>query len=179
MKTMIHNNFKPKLILNAVLLIVLVYGTAFSQASNVYKLQSLFLYNFTKHVKWDVVEGESLTVGIYANSEALTEIRSNLENKMAWGKNIKVIEISSAEEVSNCHIAYLPKSNKKKILALIGSANLSNTLLVTEDDLVADGAAISFIIDQQSKLKFKISRTQIEQVGLKVSSSLISIGIAV
>ena len=90
-----------------------------------------------------------------------------------------MVEISGAEDLSKCHIAYLPKSNKKKILELIGTANLSNTLLVTEDDLVSNGAAISFVIDQQSKLKFKISKTQIEQVGLKVSSSLISIGIAV
>lgn len=179
MKNLTQNNFKSKLILNAVLLMVLVYGSAFSQASNVYRLQSLFLYNFTKHVKWEVAEGEVLTIGIYANSEALNEIKANLKNKMAWGKNIEVVEISSAEEASKCHIAYLPKSNKKKILALMGSANLANTLLVTEDDLVANGAAISFIIDQQSKLKFKISKTQIEQVGLKVSSSLISIGIAV
>jgi len=61
---------------------------------------------------------------------------------------------------------------------LIDGADLSNTLLVTEGDLMDAGAAISFVYEQ-SKLNFKISKTKIEQVGLKVSSSLISIGIPV
>ncbi|MCK5468082.1 MAG: DUF4154 domain-containing protein, partial [Cyclobacteriaceae bacterium] len=58
------------------------------------------------------------------------------------------------------------------------ASDFSNTLLVTEDDLMNDGAAISFVFEQ-SKMKFKISRTKIEQVGLKVSGSLISMGIPV
>jgi len=41
-----------------------------------------------------------------------------------------------------------------------------------------NGAAISFVYEQ-SKMKFKISKDKIEEVGLKVSSSLISIGIPV
>ena len=91
---------------------------------------------------------------------------------------MNIIEISSPIDISSCQIVYMPKSNKKKILDFIENSNLSNTLLVTEDDLMNDGAAISFVFEQ-SKMKFKISKTKIEEVGLKVSSSLISIGIAV
>ena len=94
---------------------------------------------------------------------------------MVWGQKVNVVEIASAADLAECHIAYMPKSNKKKILDLIDGADLSNTLLVTEDDMVNSGAAISFFYEQ-SKMKFKISREKIEQVGLKVSSSLISMG---
>ena len=97
---------------------------------------------------------------------------------MAWGKNIKVIEIASPADLDKCHIAYMPQSDKKKIVEIIDASDLSNTLLVTEGDLMNDGAAISFIFEQ-SKMKFKISKTKIEQAGLKVSSSLISMGISV
>lgn len=150
----------------------------FSQTSNVYKVQSLFLYNFSKHVKWENAGNETYTIGIYNNSAAFKEIKKNLGSKMIWGKNINVIEINSASELSNCHMAYMPKSNKKKILEFIGGAELANTLLVTEDDMMDDGAAISFVFEQ-SKMKFKISKTKIEAVGLKVSSTLMSIGIPV
>ena len=179
MKTITLHNFKLKAIISTIVIIGIAYGTTFSQASNVYKLQSLFLYNFAKHVKWEVSPDEVFTIGIFGSTDALSEIKDNLQSKMVWGKNIEVVQIAGPEDMSKCHIAFLAKSNKKKILDLIGSSDLSNTLLVTEDDLVASGAAISFVIDQHSKLKFKISKTQIEQVGLKVSSSLISIGIAV
>lgn len=151
---------------------------AFSQVSNVYKVQSLFLYNFSKHVKWENSGDETYTIGVYGNPAAFNEIKNNLGKKVVWGKNISVIEINSVEEMKNCHMAYIPKSNKKKILEFIGGAELTNTLLVTEDDLMENGAAISFVYEQ-SKMKFKISKTTIEAVGLKVSSTLISIGIPV
>ncbi len=179
MNSKIINDIKLKIIiLVSLVLVVLGLNEAFSQESNVYRLQSLFLYNFTKHVKWENADGATFTIGIFGNKSAYTEIKSNLESKIAWGKKINIIEITSSADVQNCHIAYMPKSNKKKILDLIESSNLSNTLLVTEDDLMNEGAAISFVFSQ-SKMNFKISKEKIEQVGLKVSSSLISIGIPV
>lgn len=179
MNTSISNGFKPKtMLIVAFFMAFMGVSEVFSQASNLYKVQSLFLYNFSKHVKWENSGNETFTIGVYGNPDAYAEIKKNLESKSIWGKNIKVVDITSNQELNNCHLAYIPKSDKKKILNLIGSTELSNTLLVTEDDLMNDGAAISFVFEQ-SKMKFKISKTKIEQVGLKVSSTLISIGIPV
>jgi len=178
METRIINNIKIKaLLVVAILMVFFGINEVFSQTVSVYRIQSLFLYNFTKHVKWEDTAG-SFTVGIYGNVKAFSEIKMNLENKVVWGKKVNVIEISSPADIGGCHIVYMPKSNKKKILDFIDNSNLSNTLLVTEDDLMNDGAAISFVFEQ-SKMKFKISKAKIEEVGLKVSSSLISIGISV
>jgi hypothetical protein len=166
------------LVLAAAFIAVIGISKAFSQESNVYRIQSLFLYNFTKHVKWEGAEGSTFTIGIYGNSLAYNEIRDNLGEKMVWGKKVNIIQINSPEEVSKCHIAYMPKSNKKKVVDLINASNSTNTLIVTEDDLVSDGAAISFVFLDQ-KMNFKISKDKIEQSGMKVSSSLLSIGIPV
>ena len=171
--------FKLKILMIVAIIMAFVgMSEAFSQTTSIYRIQALFLYNFTKHVKWENTEGSTFTVGIYGNPKAFAEIKANLVNKKAWGNNINVIEIFSPAELSKCHIAYMPKSNKKKILDFVESSDLSNTLLVTEDDLIKDGAAISFVFEQ-SKMKFKISKAKIEQVGLKVSSSLLSVGISV
>jgi hypothetical protein len=179
METQIINNFKLKfLVIVAIIMAFVGLSEAFSQASNVYKIQSLFLYNFTKHVKWENSGRSEFVIGIYGSKNAFSEIKENLKSKMAGGKNIKVIEIVSPADMNKCQIAYMPQSNKKKIMDIIDSSDLSNTLLVTEGDLINDGAAISFIFEK-SKMRFKISKTKIEQVGLKVSSSLISMGIPV
>ena len=124
------------------------------------------------------VEGKTFTIGVYGNTSAFKEIKKNLESKIVWGKNIKIVEISSKQEMSNCHLAYMPKSNRKKITDFITDVDLSNTLLVTEDDMTDAGAAISFVY-RESKMKFKIDKAKIEHVGLKVSSSLVSLGIPV
>ncbi len=160
------------------MLMAVGFTEVFSQTASVYRIQSLFLYNFSKHVKWENTEGATFTIGVYGNKQAFEQIREGLKNKRTWGNFIKVIEITSPADVSQCHILYLPKSNKKKVVEFIrASGNVSNTLIVTEDDLVKEGAAISFIF-QQSKMNFKISKDRIEQCGLKVSSSLVSIGVA-
>ncbi len=167
-------------IITAAMAVFMIMGLteAFSQASNVYRIQSLFLYNFSKHVKWENTEGATFTVGVFGNKQAFEQIKAGLKNKRAWGNFINVIEITSPADVNRCHIVYLPKSNKKKVVEFIkASGNVSNTLIVTEGDLVNEGAAISFIF-QQSKMNFKISKDRIEQCGLKVSSSLVSIGVA-
>jgi glutathionylspermidine synthase len=99
-----------------------------------------------------------------------------LDLKWYGEKKIKIVEINSASDASNCHIAFISKSNKKKASDLIHAVNSHNTLVVTEDDMVDEGAAISFVF-VQSKMNFKISKDKIEESGLKVSNSLISIGI--
>ena len=179
MNTQIIHDIKLKLLAGVTIVMVFAgFSEAFSQETNAYRIQSLFLYNFTKHVKWENTDNSIFTVGIYGNPNAYSEIKVNLENKVVWGKKINVIEIVSQADAKKCHIAYMPQSNKKKVLSFIDSSDLINTLLVTEGDLMNDGAAISFVY-KQSKMKFKISKSKIEQVGLKVSSSLMSMGIPV
>jgi len=180
MNSRVINSFKLK-VLGAIAIIMIVIGIreAFSQGDNLYRMQSLFLYNFTKHVKWEASSGGgAFTIGIYGNKAALAEIKKNLESKQVWGRNINIVEIQSASDASNCHIAYIPRSNKKRATELISAVDPQNTLVVTEDDMMSDGAAISFVF-VQSKMNFKISKEKIEQSGLKVSSSLMSIGIPV
>lgn len=178
MDTQIANNIKLKfLVMVAMLLLIAGVSEAFSKGSDVYKIQALFLYNFTKHVEWKSTD-EAFTIGVYGSPNAYEDIKSYFSDKKVWLKEVRIIQIFSKEELRKCHIAYMPKSSKEKILDCLDGADLSNILLVTEDDLMEDGAAISFIYDQE-KMKFKISRSKIEEVGLKVSSSLISMGISV
>jgi hypothetical protein len=149
-----------------------------AQETSIYRLQSLFIYNFTKHIKWENVEGQTFTVGIYGNTEALKEINANLSSKMVWGKNIKVVAINSAAEASRCHIVYLPKSNRKKVTDFMGTLPTTNTLIVTEEDLTTEGAAISFVLNE-TKVGFKVNKDRLEGAGLKVSTSLMSLSTSV
>ena len=178
MDTQIANNIKLKfLLVVATFLLIAGVSEVFSKASDVYEIQALFLYNFTKHVEWKNTD-EAFTIGVYGSPKAYEKIKSYFSDKKIWLKEVRTIQIYSKEELKKCHIAYMPKSSKEKILDCLDGADLSNILLVTEDDFMEAGAAISFIYDQD-KMKFKISKSKIEEVGLKVSSSLISMGISV
>ena len=178
MDTQIANMVKLRiLVIVALVLFFAGISEVFSQTAHVYRIQSLYLYSFAKEVKWENTEG-ACTIGVYGSNKAYEEIRSNMSGKTIWGQEINTIEIASPNDLADCHIVFMPRSSTEKILDFIDEADLSFTLLVTEDDLVDFGAAISFVYEQ-SKIRFKISRSKIEQVGLKVSKSLVSLGISV
>ena len=157
----------------SIFLSVLTGGHAMAQ-ENIYKLHSLFLYNFTKHIQWNNVDGD-FTIGVFGNDIALNVVKENLANKKFGDKNIRVIRVAGLGDVKASQLLYAPKSNKIKIIDLISQSDLSNTLVVTEDDLIKEGADISFFISG-TRLNFKISKNQIEANGLKVSSALLSLG---
>lgn len=144
---------------------------------NIYKLHALFLYNFTKHVQWSEV-GETFTIGVYGSDLALSALKENLNGKKFGTKDIRVIRVAGLGDVKASQILFTPKSNKGQIMNLLSGSDLNNVLLVTEDDMISDGADISFII-ASNKLNFKISKTNIESKGLKVSGALLSLGQAV
>lgn len=148
------------------------YHTADAQ-SNIYKLHSLFMYNFTKHIQWNNV-GDKFTIGVYGSENVLNEVKKNFAGKMFSGKEIRIINVVGVGDANASQMVYAPKSNKNKILSMFESADKKNTLFVSEDDLVNMGFPISFIL-KGAKLGFKVSKKNLEASGLKISSSLLSL----
>ena len=148
------------------------FGTVSAQ-TNVYKLHSLFMYNFTKHVQWSEV-GDTFTVGVFGSDNAFKEVKASFNGKKFSGKDIRVIRIVGLGDANACQLVYMPKSNKSKILNLFDEADKNNTLFVSEDDLVDQGFPISFYIEG-AKLGFKVSKKNLNTSGLKISSSLLSL----
>ena len=135
------------------------------------KLEAIYMYNFTKYINWQRASGEGHTIGVWEESEVAEELQANLESK--GGIVVKVIK--TAEEAKNCEIVYLPKTKSEKLNELMSIAG-SDVLIVTEEDLAAEGASVSFVLDG-SKLRFKINQGALTKAGLQASSSLLSLAI--
>jgi hypothetical protein len=146
--------------------------TVYAQ-SNIYKLHSLFIYNFTKHVQWTNID-DGFTIGVFGSENALKEVKANFAGKKFSGKDIQIIKVSGIGEANASQLIYTPKSNANKILNLFEDADKNNTLFVSEDDFIENGFPISFVING-SKLGFKVSKKNLEACGLKISSSLLSL----
>ena len=162
-----------KRIAGAVFLFMCINSSFVHAQGNIYKLHSLFLYNFTKHIQWTEV-GDTFTIGVFGNQNALKEVKANFSGKKFSGKDIRVINIVGIGDANASHLVYMPKSTKSEILNMFDDANKNNTLFVSEDDLISQGFPISFVING-SKLGFKVSKKNLESSGLKISSSLLSL----
>jgi hypothetical protein len=161
------------MIMGAMVLTVLSYSSSKAQ-TNLYKLHSLFVYNFVKNIKWENV-GEEFVIGVYNNADVQKEFEANFNTKNIGGKKFNVKPVSSSTDAGACQIVYIPKTNRNKTTELINQLSGQQILVVTEEDLVSEGASISFEL-VGAKLNFKINKTTTEEKGLKISSSLLALG---
>ncbi|MGB3777393.1 MAG: YfiR family protein, partial [Tunicatimonas sp.] len=106
------------------------------------KLEAIYMYNFTKYINWQRTGGQGHTIGVWEESEVATELQDNLKNK----GNIVVKVISTAAEAKECEIVYLPKTKSAQLSQLMAAAG-NDVLIVTEEDLAAKGASVSFVQD--------------------------------
>ena len=135
------------------------------------KLEAIYMYNFTKYINWQHAGGAGHTIGVWEESEVASELEANLKNK----GTITVKVIKTAAEAKECEIVYLPKTKSRQLNALMSAAG-NDVLIVTEEDLAAEGASVSFVLDG-SKLRFKINQGALDKAGLQASSSLLSLAI--
>ncbi len=174
MKGNIYHNFKVNgIMLLAIIIVLIGSSSAFSKENTPYRIQALFLYNFTKHITWDVNKKSNFIIGVTGDSQTISELQKNLKDKFVWGNKIELVTINSPADLDNCHTIFIAKSCKKKILDVIKASDFSNKLIVTENNYASKQACIQFFY-QDSKLKFRINEDKIEESGLFVSEQLLS-----
>ena len=178
MKSQLIKTLKLNALMFLAIIIVLIGSSeTFSKENTPYRIQSLFLYNFTKHITWNTKEKSSFIIGVSGDSKTFLELQENLSSKVAWGNKIKLVMITPTADIDKCQIIFITKSSKKKILDLIEEFDSSDILIVTEDNQISGGAGISFIY-KESRLNFKINEDEIEKSGLIVSETLLSMGVS-
>ena len=135
------------------------------------KIQAIFLLKFVENVSWPK-EKTGLVIGVVGSSEVLAEIEGRLKLKNPDGFVVKKV---TASEAGTCDVVFLPSSKDNHFAAVTESLQNKSILLITESDLAKKGACISFQ-KESGKLQFLINKNEVEARGLKIGSSLLSLG---
>ena len=177
MKRKIHI---PTRLINSFLLLLLVINcTEIVQAQEA-KIKTLFIYNFVRHIEWptEYRKGDFI-IGILGSSAITAPLQQLSKTKRIGSQPIVVKRINSANEIKKCNVLYLPRSKNKELPAILSKLKSKSTLVITERSGQAKrGAAISFVL-RDGKLKFEISKKNILAHKMKVSGSLLKLGIQV
>jgi hypothetical protein len=154
---------------------LLLSAEVIGQTSSYGELQAAYLFNFSKYIKWPV-ESKTFVIGIYGQADILAELQRLLSAKKAGGKVILLKEITSVDELSECHIIYLPESNSRSLALVKETVADKSILIVTEEDLIKKGATISFVVEDD-RLKFKLKQTALSRAALTASEGLLRLAI--
>ncbi len=141
------------------------------------KLQSVFIYNFTKYIDWpDSYKAGNFVIGVLGSSPLTNELKTKIAaRKKVGNQRIVVKQFNSIGSISKCHILFIPEQKSKGELILKKvNAKLakSSTLVITEQaGMVYKGAAINFVV-QNRKVGFELNLKTTAQHRLKVNSTL-------
>jgi len=150
---------------------------ASAQTSNA-KMQSVFIYNFTKLVNWPAAyQSGSFVIGVLGNSPIVAELENMAATKKAGSQTIVIEKYASVDAIKKCHILVIPETQSSKISAAIAKTGGNNTLVVSDtENGTKKGASINFVL-VDSKQKFELSETNANNKGLKVGAELIKLAI--
>lgn len=138
-----------------------------------YKYHTVFMYNFTKYVKWpDAAVGDNFVIGVLGSSDITEQLEKMAESKNVNGKNIVIKTFKTAEEVNACQMLFIPESKSAQLAVLRNRLKEQPTLIISEKaGLAREGSMINFIIND-GRWNFEFNQASADLHKLKVSSEL-------
>ena len=163
------------------LLIGFVGGNGIKAQETDYKAYTLFIYNFMKYVEWpeNSNKGEFI-ICVMGESPIMKELQVLATTKKLKGRTIVLKRCDTPEEALNAHLVFIPESKSGVIKSMKEQTKGKPLLIVAErEGLARKGAGISFVTLDEDALKFDINKKEIEIRQLRISNSLISLGMVI
>ena len=171
----------PRHVLRTVALLTLLLGIAYAQSPTAgeYQIKAAFLYNFAKFVEWPASsfhDGSApfqiCVMGRDPFGEVLLDIT---REKTVNGRKLEVGTVADLEHARTCQILFVASSVKMPMQQIIEGLRGASVLTVGDTKgFVEQGGMINFVL-QDDRVQFDVSRTAVEQAGLKISSKLLSV----
>ena len=168
---------KASVVLVGLCIMIVSFQSAWAQKE---KFHSIFIYNFSKYVKWPEAQSSgTFVIGVLGTSAIQKDLKSMAAIKQVNGRSIEIKQFSSVAEISDCHILYVTATESGLLDQVLSKTSSKAILIVTDNPGLAEkGAAINFV-EIEGKIKFELNKKNIEIRDLKVAGSLTSLAIIV
>lgn len=152
-------------------LFFLVCGvTAHAQTTN-YQVYALFVINIAKYSAWPSQQ-EGLQVTVLGKSKVYDELLKH-NGKNVNGHVMKVSQVDNAADVGQPQIIYLADGKSNALDDILRATQGKAIMVISErEGLFKKGAGFSFVVMDNSTLRFDINNTELEKRQIKVSKSL-------
>jgi YfiR/HmsC-like len=140
-----------------------------------YQLKAAFLLNFAKFVEWPPMAFANADSPLVLGVLGENPFGDILKGKAINNRLLKVEQFHSSAEATNCHILFIRASEKERLSAIIQSLGKACVLTVGDEiDGFTDKGMINFVL-REKKIRFQINDAAAKNVGLKISSKLLSL----
>jgi len=150
--------------------ISLVAASAHAQTTN-YQVYALFVVNIAKYSSWPTT-GAEMDIVVFGKSKVFDELMKQ-NGKVVNGRTIKVRQVENITEVGQPHVLYVADGKSGAIDEVMKSTEGKPVLIIGErEGLFKKGAGFSFVVMDNSTLRYDINSTELEKRQIKVSKNL-------
>jgi hypothetical protein len=144
-----------------------------------YPLKLAFMYNFAKFVEWPSDSFRSpaapLAICIVGHNPFSLGVEEELRSRPVGGHSVEFVALKTTDALSECHIVFIPVTEKDQAARIVRSLKGSGALTVGESEGFAErGGVINFTLEG-GNVRFEINRLAADRAGLKISSKLLSL----
>lgn len=145
-----------------------------------YEVKAGFLEKFTRFIDWpaevkmeDVSKPFVITVmGENPFESVLEKMYSQVSIK---GKKVEIQYISTVNEIDDCNILFIPKSEHYRINKILSYTKKKPILTITDYKRFAKNGVLITLFFENDHISFEINKKAVQDSGLYVSSLLLNL----
>jgi len=146
--------------------------------ASVQNIKAVFLYNFTKYMKWSGLEQSStFNIAVIGESPILDPLEQISLKRRVNQKAIQIKHFENADQINDSHILFIPESKKTELNTITDKIRKKNILIVSEiDGSLESGVMINILISQET-VKFEINVRAMKKAGFQPGSELLKLAV--
>jgi hypothetical protein len=146
------------------------------------KYESLFIYNFTKYIKWpDSYNEGKFVIGVIGSSNIYGALQSMADSKKKTGTGavLEVTRYSSVADIGTCNILFVSEDMIEKMVDIENATSSEPILIITDTPGMASQGSVINFIEKDGKIKFELNQAKATDRKLIVSGSLTALAIMI
>lgn len=147
-----------------------------AKTADEYFVQAAFVMNFAKFTQWpgktfaDASDEIRLCV---LGDDTVYMAFSEIEGKNINGHHLAVKKIKTIQEIENCHILFVSRSNRDYLPKIFAAVKEKSILTIGDMPGFTTSGGIISLEKEDDKIRFTINVTAAKQSRLKISSRLL------
>lgn len=153
-------------------------------AANVHdedEVEAAFLYRFAGYVDWpaEALSSQDFTIAVLGSDSIAHELERILPHHSLKNRPAQVRRIRSLDELRDAQILFVGPQFNDELRSIISRLDYRPILVVSASDRgLEDGSCVNFLFVDR-RVRFEVSLTAADHVGLRVSSELLSVAVRV
>ncbi|MEY2409379.1 MAG: hypothetical protein QOF48_2049 [Verrucomicrobiota bacterium] len=153
------------------------------ESASEYEIKAALLLNFARFTEWPGTSFASpkapLVVGVVGRDPFGTLLEKTFSAQTMNGRSIVVKRLTADQDLKQCHLLFVPASEKRRQRELLEKIRGLPILTVGErDDFLDHGGEVQFLFADES-IRFSINLNPAKAAKLRINASVLRLAISV